>query len=295
MESNTGSLNDATDTGTNPNKADTDGDGRRDGDEVALRTDPTNPNDPPPLSRNIIGNDLTRVPVGLPDGDTGSNALIIDGFHGPEFIIPAGGGVLTKITILNDPDDIPETVDLLVLRPSPGGEFTVIHRVTVGPDDTPDASGEGTTDYPLPDLAVLEGDVLAHWGDTTQPIPADCCGTGPSDIQLNIFSESVGVGAAIFFAPFPQKRDYFYNVTLGGGEPLAFTNIAYNPAAGTVDVTWVSKPGMTYRLEYSDDLAAWIEVTDSHPAGGATGDRTSYQFKNIPPTVLKRFFKATEE
>jgi Concanavalin A-like lectin/glucanases superfamily/Bacterial TSP3 repeat len=80
-----------------------------------------------------------------------------------------------------------------------------------------------------------------------------------------------------------------------GGEELAFTSIVYNAAAGTADVTWVSKPGKTYRLEYSSDLATWIEETDSWPPGGATGVRTSYRFQNIPPGDRRRFFQATEE
>jgi len=80
-----------------------------------------------------------------------------------------------------------------------------------------------------------------------------------------------------------------------GGEALAFTDIVVNRAAGTVDVTWVSRPGQTYRLEYSDTLATWIEETDSYPSGGATGPRTTYRFTGIPPGPLPRFFKAIEE
>jgi hypothetical protein len=80
-----------------------------------------------------------------------------------------------------------------------------------------------------------------------------------------------------------------------GGESLAFTTIVTNLPAGTVDVTWVSKPGTTYRLEFSDDLKTWIEEEDNYPIGGATSSRTTYRFTGIPATVQTRFFKTTEE
>ena len=80
-----------------------------------------------------------------------------------------------------------------------------------------------------------------------------------------------------------------------GGEALAFTDIVVDRAAGTVDVTWVSRPGQTYRLEYSDTLATWTEETDSYPTGGSTGPRTTYRFTGIPPGTVTRFFKAIEE
>lgn len=80
-----------------------------------------------------------------------------------------------------------------------------------------------------------------------------------------------------------------------GGEPLEFTGIVYNAAAGTADVEWVSKPGKTYRLEWSSDLTTWIETDDSYPTGGAIGNRTTYRFEGIPPNEGKRFFQAIEE
>ena len=80
-----------------------------------------------------------------------------------------------------------------------------------------------------------------------------------------------------------------------GGEALAFTDIVVNRTVGTVDVTWVSRPGKTYRLEYSDTLATWTEETDNYPTGGATGPRTTYRFTGIPPGTGTRFFKAIEE
>lgn len=92
---------------------------------------------------------------------TGS-ILIVDGFHNPGstpgFTIPAGGGVLTAATVLNDSDSSPASVDLLVLRPGGGANNDqVIDRVRIT-DDAPVANS-GTTSYPLANLAVQAGDV----------------------------------------------------------------------------------------------------------------------------------------
>ena len=80
-----------------------------------------------------------------------------------------------------------------------------------------------------------------------------------------------------------------------GGELIAVTNITVNRTAGTADMTWVSKPGKKYRMEYSDNLVQWIEATDNYPAGGATGPSTTYRFTNIPAGAGKRFFRATQQ
>ena len=169
----------------------------------------------------IIGNPLSTLPTtpggGGADGDTGS-VFIVDGWHNPEgttpnFTIPEGGGVLTKATILNDTDTLEESVDLLVLRPLGGNGFTVIHRVTVTDDAVP--STTGTTDYQLANLPVLAGDVLGHWGLWNQPIPQQADYTGPANVQVvNLDSENFNIGNTINFAPFPQPRSYFWNVTM---------------------------------------------------------------------------------
>ncbi|MFN0130069.1 MAG: PEP-CTERM sorting domain-containing protein [Verrucomicrobiales bacterium] len=168
----------------------------------------------------LVGNDLTTAPAapggGAAGGDTG-NVFIVDGWHNPgitpNFTIPAGGGFLTQATILNDDDETPESVDILVLRPAGGNNFSVIHRVTLS-DDSP-AFTTGSTSYPLANLAVSGGDVMAHWGLGNQPIPLDCCGSGPGDVQItNLTSSNFDVGNTVTFAPFPQKRSYFWNVSM---------------------------------------------------------------------------------
>jgi hypothetical protein len=67
VETNTGVFVDASDTGTDPTKQDTDGDGFFDGTEVSAGTDPTNPLDFPISvpSLGSLGGSLLAAALGL--------------------------------------------------------------------------------------------------------------------------------------------------------------------------------------------------------------------------------------
>ena len=133
--------------------------------------------------------------------------------------------------------------------------------------------------------------MLAHWGDTTQPIPADCCGTGPSDIQLNITSEDVEVGNTIFFAPFPQKRDYFFNVTLDqGSDQFQIIDFSYDPATNQATITWTSNPRKAYAVESSTDLVLWIELDD-----GIAGKEDQTSFGDEPAADTAEIYYRVRE
>lgn len=86
-----------------------------------------------------------------------------------------------------------------------------------------------------------------------------------------------------------------FNAGPVGSQSLAITAILVNLPAGTVDVTWTSKPGKTYRPEYSDDLRTWFEDDDNYPPGGATGPSTTYRFSGIPASATARYFRVSEE
>ncbi|HEX2746452.1 MAG TPA: LamG-like jellyroll fold domain-containing protein [Verrucomicrobiales bacterium] len=78
------------------------------------------------------------------------------------------------------------------------------------------------------------------------------------------------------------------------GSPLTLTGISYNALTGSVNVTWTSHPGKTYRLEYTADFTAWTPAATGYPAGGATEPLTSYQFQGLPSSS-RRFFRVVEE
>ena len=59
-------------------------------------------------------------------------------------------------------------------------------------------------------------------------------------------------------------------------------------------LTWYSKPGRIYGINYSDDLIEWIELTDSYPAN-ADGETTTFSYEG--PDVFaakKRFYQVFE-
>ena len=57
----------------------------------------------------------------------------------------------------------------------------------------------------------------------------------------------------------------------GPGTPLAISNIDYDPATGTSILTWNSRPGANYILEFSTTMIEpWDEVDDSIPSQGET-------------------------
>lgn len=53
-------------------------------------------------------------------------------------------------------------------------------------------------------------------------------------------------------------------------KPLDFVSIVRAPNGSSMTLTWDSRPGRVYKVEFSTDLVNWIELTDAEPSGGAT-------------------------
>ena len=78
----------------------------------------------------------------------------------------------------------------------------------------------------------------------------------------------------------------------GPDTPFVITNLDYDPATGTSILTWNSRPGANYILEFSTTLLApWIEIDDSIPSQGET---TTFQdpIKQTGPVGFYRVTRA---
>ncbi|MDA0811066.1 MAG: hypothetical protein O3C21_01545 [Verrucomicrobia bacterium] len=82
--------------------------------------------------------------------------------------------------------------------------------------------------------------------------------------------------------------------TPGGGGALPFQITAVEQKSdGTVDVTWQSKPGKTYAIEYATVIPEWTEGADGVEAGD--GDTTTFTDENVPAGTKERYYRVREE
>ncbi|MFN0126693.1 MAG: LamG-like jellyroll fold domain-containing protein [Verrucomicrobiales bacterium] len=78
----------------------------------------------------------------------------------------------------------------------------------------------------------------------------------------------------------------------GPAVALQFTNIQFNRDLYQVTLTWTSRPGRTYLLEFTTDLVKWFALEDSLPSGG---ESTSFVDDTIIPGTPLRIYRASEE
>lgn len=160
----------------------------------------------------LVGYDLThRNPVS-PDGDRkASTHVFIHNYPMPN------DGTISGVMYMNDTDEIPETITLLLLHPINGG-WKVVHSFSLPEDDLPPAtSGFVSLELNTP-LPVEKGDLFAHWqpeSEPTGPIPFNPDGSSHEGLSVGKFGfnlEDVSPGQTIPNAGFTGQRDYFINV-----------------------------------------------------------------------------------
>jgi len=64
--------------------------------------------------------------------------------------------------------------------------------------------------------------------------------------------------------------------------PLDFTSIARAANGSSTTLTWASRPGRSYRVEFSTNLVDWIELTDAHESGGTSTTYVDSVASNLP-------------
>jgi len=88
------------------------------------------------------------------------------------------------------------------------------------------------------------------------------------------FQGSIDEVVFLDFAASPTQVIDLMNQPIGGSSPFQITEVTLE--SGSLDITWNSRPGRFYRIEWSVDAVTWSEVDDSYPSGG---ESTTYSYE----------------
>lgn len=62
--------------------------------------------------------------------------------------------------------------------------------------------------------------------------------------------------------------------------------------ADTIELSWNSRPDVTYAVDFSEDLTLWTEIATGLASGGLT---TSFIDDQVPPGTTRRFYRIRQE
>ena len=146
-----------------------------------------------------VGNPLIERPTAT---DSASNVLVVN------LQQPLPTGMVTSFQTYAQPNTGPATFNAYVLRPIGGNDYTVIHDI--GPLQVPAVATGQVLDFPVNNLAVLAGDVIAHYG---RGIPITI-GSGTDALYYPAspapaFNTTITLGVAPYPA-FNQARTYSF-------------------------------------------------------------------------------------
>ena len=317
----------ATEVGTNPNKEDTDGDGFSDGREVAAQSDPKDPAIVPtirlvgwwPLDGDLEdhsdnGNDGTAIVEATfedsaPDASGAGKSIRFDG--GADGVtIGEGDGLNTNpftFAYYVNPEDAVQN----------GGFERLTSR---GSDSFETAlSGSNELSFFAPGIgwngtgAIIEANEWTHVAWRTDGDKMDLFVNGeaaftdgpavPPEQPVGLMNlgirhdnsegyEGLMSDVALWSGALPDEDIQFLAengvaVFVGGAGPGAFevTSILYDSAESTATITWNSRAGRIYAVDFSEDLLEWLELDDALTSGGAT---TNYTTPELPPDKYLR-------
>ncbi|MED5587002.1 MAG: hypothetical protein VYB61_11645 [Verrucomicrobiota bacterium] len=75
-----------------------------------------------------------------------------------------------------------------------------------------------------------------------------------------------------------------------GGSAMVIEELMHDPVAGEVTLSWTSRSGGIYAIDFSDNLKDWIEFDDGIQSGGESTSFTDTMIEG----VLRRFYRVRE-
>ena len=305
VETNTGTFVDENDTGTDPNNPDTDGDGTKDGSEVRGGTDPTDPNSKPEIPDPLpeFGSEDWADGVGTPDGwdltvvfttpieppaefegETSGTVGYINYYFAESR--PAGDHTVAPVLVkyIEDDDEyIVAGVGEMHVAEETGPQERVPF-VPISGSNVIDLTEEGVTWH----AAAYQGHPDAGNNQSGAVIPFGQDGAGMFGYD-NGPDEVLEEGLLLTSGHASEEggRHYAFNfgIDWGGGPPEIFQITDVTHTGTEVSLTWTSRNGRDYSVEYRPDLAegVWIELDDGVLA---EGEATSYTDDDASRTGL---------
>ena len=149
---------------------------------------------------------------------------------------------------------------------------------------------DGTMILSGEDAATLPNDF------TRLTIGAEPAGSGGVNATRGLIDEFAVFGEALTEAQIQRLAagESAKSLVGGGGTPIEFTSVSYDPATNQLTLTWKSQPGSTYTLQASQTLRTWpLELNDNIASGGATTTFT-HTVTNLPGAAPALFYRVKQ-
>ena len=285
---------------SNPNLEDSDGDGVTDDIEIAVGTDPEDSGEFP--TKTYIGDSAPLFAAIEDNGtaDTANLGNVTYALQGSPYTNDSGGSEEFDIVEVNfwadgEGDVTPYVATYNGNGYDLGGNFMIL---AVGDAIPATAAALNNAEFTVggepATITVDDGEtVIAGFHQTAGVVPFSQIGDTDADfIAGNNLIGGVGDGLSGDAQWSSLNRTYAFDIALerANTQPFEIVSIDADTAVSSVTVTWRSRPGVTYAVWASDDLASWAELSDNE-MGAAGQDTTSYTESPLPPEGRRRYYQ----